>query len=86
MTDKINDGGTAFPFPGGTFSLAQPGMSLRDWFAGQAPITFGDAAVAYGRMPNFNQGDERAAFFAVWTRLRYEHADAMLAARKGDPR
>lgn len=30
----INDGGPAFPIPSG--GQPQPGMSLRDWFAGQA--------------------------------------------------
>ncbi|UWQ30209.1 hypothetical protein [Leisingera sp. M523] len=33
-------GGGAFPFteqgPGGETSIADPGMTLRDWFAGQA--------------------------------------------------
>jgi hypothetical protein len=35
MSDEINDGGSAFPAmaPGG---YCTPGMSLRDWFAGQA--------------------------------------------------
>lgn len=41
MTDK-NDGGAAFPgeqghIPDGTWNQTfDPGMSLRDWFAGQA--------------------------------------------------
>lgn len=34
MMDKINDGGPAFP--GAVDTAAPPGMSLRDWFAGQA--------------------------------------------------
>ncbi|KJS36086.1 MAG: hypothetical protein VR70_14460 [Rhodospirillaceae bacterium BRH_c57] len=41
--NKTNDGGAAFPaqpiygYPGGaTITTAQNGMSLRDWFAGQA--------------------------------------------------
>lgn len=39
MPDKINTGGTAFPNPlcnePGAYP-ADPGMSLRDWFAGQS--------------------------------------------------
>lgn len=74
---KVDDGGPAFPFvaEGGAMSGLHPeisvGMSLRDWFAGQAlagwlasfPV---DAAV---KVPN-------VASFA------YEIADAMLTARK----
>ena len=39
---KINDGGPAFPVPmvryddGNFFNVTDTGMSLRDWFAGQA--------------------------------------------------
>lgn len=33
---KTNNGGPAFPFPVAHGSNAPKGMSLRDWFAGQA--------------------------------------------------
>ena len=33
---KPNDGGPAFPRAGSDYVKAQVGMSLRDWFAGQA--------------------------------------------------
>ena len=42
MSAKINDGGPAFPRPSvydpedAIFCMGQSGMSLRDWFAGQA--------------------------------------------------
>lgn len=38
MGDKINDGGPALPCEGGPSSglIPEPGMSLRDWFAGLA--------------------------------------------------
>ena len=45
MSGQINDGGSAFPVPppiaetdgvSMQWSRAEPGMSLRDWFAGQA--------------------------------------------------
>ena len=40
MTDIIEDGGSAFPIEGGEFSglHADPGMTLRDWFAGQVSL------------------------------------------------
>lgn len=45
---KIDDGGSAFPCEGGENSglYADPGMTLRDWFAGQALASFaqGDGA------------------------------------------
>ncbi len=36
MTDRINDGGPAFPRPNTDYCVGQVGMTLRDWFAGQA--------------------------------------------------
>ena len=44
MSDPINDGGPAFPVPEMHFgndtkqSCANQGMTLRDWFAGQALV------------------------------------------------
>ena len=35
MSDKRNDGGAAFPV---AFPVAEKGLSLRDYFAGQAMI------------------------------------------------
>ena len=67
---KINDGGHAFPqFDHGNWGV---GMSLRDYFAGQAlsamgPSWFGGA--------DANLAASRA----------YHVADAMLAAREADP-
>ena len=61
------------------------GMSLRDWFAGQAPVTLFDAAVACGwsaiDAADMPRDDYRATLWAVMTLMRYEYADAMLAAR-----
>lgn len=64
-----NDGGPAFPVP---WETANNGMSLRDWFAGQAMAAFIRRAVS---------ADD-------WGRLApasYEAADAMLAARNSTP-
>lgn len=71
------DGGSAFPNEGGPNSglHSNPGMSLRDWFAGMAMqgILAGKASCPElwrDEMPD------------VTARQAYEHADFMLAARK----
>jgi hypothetical protein len=85
---KINDGGPAFPRPSDPCpcigDTGHSGMSLRDWFAGQAlagmiapmiaadPVAIQRAADTdgfVGRFPDY-----------VANRA-YEQADAMLAAR-----
>lgn len=71
-----NDGGPAFPNweigpdgpEGADGTLPVPGMSLRDWFAGQAMV---------GLMSDPNM----QTFFAS---KAYEIADAMLKAREGE--
>ena len=82
--EEANDGGSAFPLmgfpaPGGGF-LYQPGMSLRDWLAGQALA--GLCANPGGPFQaNAMQGwgmcncDEHTV-----ARTAYTLADAMLAA------
>lgn len=86
MTKKIEDGGLAFPGKrmeeigfvniGGdiekTFAEAEhPGMSLRDWFAGQA-LAGMLASETDGSTYREDHAAERA----------YRMADAMLTARK----
>ena len=86
---KINDGGLAFPGETlvkngmhSTTKVYNPGMSLRDWFAGQAllsdpgnnPNLPGDPANT-SRWPDAKDLAERRAKWA------YHQADAMLAAR-----
>ena len=77
MTDNIDDGGPAFPRPG--FYLHH-GMSLRDWFAGQALPAVIAATSAGQHMPATRDSDTHIAF--AITRGAYFIADAMLAARK----
>ena len=63
---KENDGGPAFPKPPSSFTATvQNGMSLRDWFAGQAIV-----GLAMDKNP--------ADMIAEWA---YAVADAMLEAR-----
>lgn len=73
-TTQIEDGGPAFPCPidadGGWYNKEANGMSLRDWFAGQALV----GTLAF---PQF-QGS-----FSDNAEDCYKWADAMIAARKG---
>lgn len=75
MPDKINDGGYAFPInmhydeTDGSFIVGHDnGMSLRDWFAGQA--------LACRYVEQYVNTPEEMA------RLAYVVADAMLRARE----
>ncbi len=82
MSDGIEDGGPAYPlFADGTHardlnSIANEGMSLRDWFAGQALAGDWAAQAECGFYVQNQNLDERA-------KLYYKTADAMLKARKG---
>ena len=72
-----NDGGSAFPHPAWNESR---GMSLRDWFAGQALA---------GMMAAFGQGAKNggpARFHEANCDTAYDIADAMLRAREGGKR
>ena len=64
------NGGPAFPRAGGPGESCE-GMSLRDWFAGQAASSLSGACLA---LPGISAEDTAKA--------AYELADAMLEARK----
>jgi hypothetical protein len=64
QTDGNPDG-----FQSGERLWTHPGMTLRDWFAGQA-------------MAGLVSDDPRVTYQTV-AELAYHHADAMLAAREG---
>lgn len=72
-------GGSAFPTPEMPTSdfrftvIPQPGMTLRDWFAGKAM----QGMFANGELTERSDWSPRTAAFAA-----YAIADAMLAARK----
>ena len=79
MSAPINDGGPAFPFvEPPTECGTSPGMTLRDWFAGQA-------------LPSVLECIQKGLIMGVGTlegsaKVSYDLADAMLAARKeGSP-
>lgn len=76
MSTKIEDGGYAFPSTvrhwNDHLDPDQKGMSLRDWFAGQALAGMASIALEDGDMP-MGWGDMGKA--------SYNAADAMLKAR-----
>jgi len=73
---KINDGGPAFPLEHdgmrgvSIVRVYDPGMTLRDWFAGQA------------LRARWSDGSPMSAEDAA--QFAYQLADAMLAAREGE--
>lgn len=74
MSDCIEDGGSAFPslHELGDIAYTQGGMTLRDWFAGQALAGIIAHADKFGSLAP-----------TIAAEAAYEAADAMLAARKG---
>lgn len=73
---KIDDGGSAFPVEDqGTHGTY--GMSLRDWFAGQAL----SGILAGGFADTIPHDDVNGGFDAAF--FAYQYADAMIATRKG---
>ena len=96
MADR-DDGGPAFPRPqaetsqGGNFE--QDGMSLREWFAGQAlvgllsnfksgqPETWYDAPADRGRTAPNNRAFVNYDNASAWAIAAYVFADAMIAHR-----
>lgn len=81
-TKRFIDGGAAFPLAVEPSTLdkqmkVSPGMSLRDWIAGQA---IGAIIRQCATDLNFRDGAETSEQY--FARKAYEVADAMLAARK----
>lgn len=78
-TSPVDDGGPAYPAnrPGHDCWKHVPGMSLRDYFAGQALAGILAGGFASTIPHDDVNGGGDAAFFA------YQYADALLIARKG---
>lgn len=76
MNTPINDGGYAFP--AATCGDWQNGMTLRDWFAGQA------MAEIYAARDTLSPSKSETIGQAV-SRNAYAMADAMIAAREAKP-
>lgn len=94
MSDKqIETGGPAFPSieqtdewsenQGGYVPkfYTEGGMTLRDYFAAHAPITFDDIRGIMGSSFDPSRDMDRLAIIAVLAHARAEYADAMIAAR-----
>jgi len=89
MTDKIDDGGPAFPRTvqrwNDSLDNSVQGMSLRDWFAGQFLVGAATDNGALDVSIAADQYDIDEALREHWgacARTAYIVADAMLAARK----
>ena len=97
-----NDGGPAFPFdPVGGIHGGSTGMSLRDYFAGQAMAAMVAGHLKHNRDPSRRGGDEplldytmpdcegvieeRDCNAPIMASVAYAMADAMLAAREAKP-
>ena len=81
---STNDGGPAFPVadthhPDGQIQYGTNGMSLRDWFAGQAL-----AGMLAGYLPTLSRNASKTLNIDPRTMgVAYEIADVMLRAREG---
>ena len=90
---KINDGGPAFPTPpalmqmredGTAASITYSGMSLRDWFAGQALAAVADTNPNLPDDPADGYWPDAATLASRRAAWAYVQADAMLAAREAE--
>lgn len=92
---EIKNGGPAFPRssqgPMGDLDR-DDGMTLRDWFAGQArheDLAVPEKIEECSKLIGLTLGDiwiPRIHFPRLISQLRYEHADAMIAEREKEPR
>ncbi len=78
MTRPIDDGGAAFPIV--AYGVPKDGMTLRDWFAGQALA---------GILANRDLLEKLGAYSANSTKVfapsfALDVADAMISAKKGN--
>lgn len=79
MSEKINDGGAAFPASDCGHGGPYGGMTLRDWFAGQALANLVRDYETTGQMISAETVNEIAGD-------AYAMADAMLATRSSNMR
>ena len=88
---KVDDGGPAFPVSscvnasGETHDSMIRGMSLRDWFAGQALAGILSNADAIVALTDVSKASGKSITGTITDKC-YNHADAMLAARRGGAR
>lgn len=84
MSNNIDDGGRAFPVPNDANVNGQEGMTLRDWFAGQALAGFmtlpDDRCFRSSKSQTLEEF--RASCAQQDSEAMYRIADAMLRARR----
>jgi hypothetical protein len=87
----LNDGGQAFPVAESDPVLGSrvtPGMSLRDYLAAHCPVTMAEYVVEFGfqTIKDLHTADNASiywnSFLMMFTRMRYEYADALIEERK----
>lgn len=79
LKSDIKDFG-GYAYPSEHFSPgAQMGMTLRDAFAKDAPISFTDAIETY--IAEYGQNPTYCELYEFLAQMRYGYADAMLAER-----
>ena len=82
------DGGAAFPRSGNDDCTSEFGMTLRDYFAGQALTSVLDSSGdlhAYYDYVAGSKGDNNIPSPRAMAKYSYELADAMLAEREANP-
>ena len=93
MSNTKNTGGSAFPDPAAgrkyvNYEGYEHGMTLRDYFAGQALTSVldssGDLHCYYDYVAG-SKGDNNIPSPRAMAKYSYELADAMLAAREAQP-
>ena len=67
--------------------VAISGMTLRDWFAGQAPVTREDVLrfIGWPEEKTLHNKDDSNVFWMAMSLMRYEYADAMMKERQEIP-
>jgi hypothetical protein len=75
-----NDGGRAFPRPAAGYSGSQEGMTLRDYFAGQAL-----AAILVNASADDGSFKSAKELCDIAAPVAYIAADAMIVAREAKP-
>ena len=95
MTEQPkNDGGPAFPYPKQQIDSVEmeghvevifghPGMSLRDWLAGQALVGILSNKESLDACVRMSLSRKEPTVLTIG-KFAYEHADAMLEARDAD--
>jgi len=86
MSNAVKDGGPAFPgVDPPEWQAISDGMSLRDWFAGQALAALISKAPFFECEGEYGKAIDIAQFKVDIAESSYGYADAMIAAREVTP-